>query len=258
MKKFLGILMSAVLVFSLAACGSEVIDEPVVEEPVYEDPVVVNEPVAEEPAVEEPALEDTSSEESGETYDFLMQYESIKAYYGNYLSDGLTDEGSFVSPETGMIIYNPMVAILDMNGDNYDDIVVAGELGLRSKGIAEIYYFNDGCFCTADIGGTPYGVATGGFLVHDPDNDNETMTIYEDDYVYMLAFDEAVELLACLTSTTYDQEGNEYVEQSYRVDREEADEQEFFLYYTPYIDVYDDISYEELTLETIQAHFAMG
>lgn len=257
MKRFLGILMSAVLVFSLAACGSEVVEEPPVE-PSYEEPVASVEPAAEEPSAEEPALAEEPAEENGETYDFILEYESIKAYYGNYLSDGLSDEGYFVSPESGMTIYNPMLAMLDLNGDNYDDLIVAGELGLRSKGIAEIYYFNDGCFCTSDIGGTPYGVTEGGFLVHDPDNDTESMTIYEDDYVYMLGFDEAVELLACLTTTTYDQEGNEVVEQTYRVDREEADEQEYFLYYTPYVESYDDISYEELTLENIQAHFAMG
>lgn len=260
MRKFLGVILSAVLVFSLAACGKEVIiDEPAVDDPVVEEPVVDN-PVVEEPEIEEPVVsvepEDPSSSEdpsneNGEVYDFIEQYETIKSYYNNYLSEGFS-EGKFVSPETGMIIYSPMYAMLDLNGDNFDDIIVAGELGLRSKQISEIYYFNDGNFCTADIGGVPYGVTTDGFLVQDNDHDTEGMTMYQDEYIYTLGFDEAVEVMAKFTATSYDQEGNEEIVETYRVAGEEADEQEFFMYFTPYIISYDDISYEEFSFENMQ------
>lgn len=270
MKKFLGVFMSVVLVCSFMACGKETGKEPSKEPAVQtfeiEDTASNEKPAAEKPVsegtVEEGVAsadngEDVASGDNGEGVALDSQYEQIKGYYKNYLSEGLQNEGVFTSPETHTVIYEPKIAVCDLNGDNYDDIIVAGYLGLRCKELTEIYYYNDGSFCTADIGGTPYGISNGGFLVHDPDKDNATMTFYEDDYVYVLGFNEAVEKLGCLVVESEGDGENSVVSKTYRLDGSEATEQVYQEYFAPYGGSREDISYEDLTLEVIQQKFAM-
>jgi len=82
MKKWLLVIISIVVIFSLtlAAC-SPAAEEPAAEEPAAEEPAA-EEPAAEEPAAEEPAVEEPAAEESKiVTFAWTQEPDSLNPFY---------------------------------------------------------------------------------------------------------------------------------------------------------------------------------
>lgn len=252
-KKIVSILLVAALGLTLAGCR-ETAEFHQVSVP---DAIIEN---VEDP--EEPEVSVEPEELQGEELnDALAEYLSIIGYYKNYLVTGYDAESdNFTSPETGRLYYQPYFILADANGDNYNDVIIYGDLGLRGKLIGEVYYFNreDGGFYAAEIPGYVCGLAEACVIAVDVDREVAKPVYYDCKAVYSLVTGGAERLLAHNNVLTIDENENESEEDFYYEGENEITEEDFNAKYQKYLDAWIDIdfeSYTKMSTESIDAAF---
>ena len=187
-KKIVTLMIAAAITISLVACGEA---EQTATEPAQE---VVEEAAVEEEAVEQPEAEQPEestgdeilAEDEDETMVFLR---NLYGQYGAYLEEGFDTEGGvFVSPLTARVYLAPYFVLADANGDNYDDLIITGDLGLRDAKISEIMFYddNDMAFSISSVQGDVYALSEACILVHNLDRDVTEPLDFDNTIVYKL------------------------------------------------------------------------
>lgn len=229
-KKLLSLILSGIIVLSLVACSSTeaVATQPAADEPeeaTVEEEIDENEFIDED-IIDDETLEENIDEAGEEEADFEALYDKLYATYRDYLESGYEPEGgNFASPVSQTLYLAPSFTLCDANGDNYDDVIVYGELGLRDKKICEVYFYNeeDDSFYVNELDGYVEALAESSVLVRDIDRDVQDPIYYDYYSVYKLTPNGPEKVLAhnstdndgTVTDTYYEGE-NEITEAEYK------------------------------------------
>lgn len=254
MKKILSLVLAIAMTFTLIACGDEEPAE-VVEE-VTEEAVVPEEPDVTEEVAD---VEEAEEEEEGLTDDqqqIIDLFEMMNATYKEYLESGFNaEEGTFVSPITDTLYLAPKFTVADANGDNQNDIIIWGELGLRDKQLAEVYFYNeeDGEFYANTFSGYVEDLAQASIVVLDEDREVDQDIYYTDYIVYELNPEGPI---AKYTHNIVEngEDESEWIDQ-YFEGEDEITEDEFIEKVQLFSDAIIPLEYTEMTADSILAEF---
>lgn len=192
-KKILALIIATAMVLSLAACGEaeQVATEPAQEEEAVEKDISADtsaeDAVSEKP--EEIIKENATAEASTDEDEIIEFLRSLYGQYDAFLEEGYDAEtDKFISPITGRPYYSPYFTLADANGDNYDDLIVTGDLGLRDAKISEVMFYDDNemAFFINMISGCVDSLSEGCIIVTNEDRDASSPIYYDDSVVYKL------------------------------------------------------------------------
>lgn len=262
-KKIVSLLLVAAMAVSLVACGDEeeVGDISAVEEAVEEVTEEVSEEIGEIEELSEDIVEDINEdiaedlEEIDDQQGIINLFESIYKGYKEYLEEGYEAEGdTFVSPGTGAIYYNPMFTLCDANGDNYDDLVIWGDFGIRDKKVCEVYFYVEqgDAFLINTFDGFVDALSEGCVLVEYDDREVDSEIYYENYSVYQLTPTDPALILA-----HYNKDDNGTISDTYYAGEEEISEEEYNDQFAKYEAAIIPLGYEEMTEESIAEAFSM-
>lgn len=242
-KVLVTIMMMAVSI-SLIACGN---NEQAAEAPAQEEQT---EEVATADEVEEPLEEDidedidemVEEESEGMEEDEITEFLSnLYGQYAAYLEEGYDAEtDGFSSPISGYYYLSPMFMLADANGDNYDDLIVTGDLGLRDAKRSEIMFYDDNemTFNVSTFSGCVDSLSEGCVIIFNADRDVATPTYYEDTVIYRLTPSEDMvsEAERVLAHYNVINEENDPAEETdtYYAGEQEISEEEFNTQYAQY------------------------
>lgn len=256
-KRILSLVLAIAVVLTFTACGNttstsnSVSEEPVASVSASTEPAPSVEPVT-----------STDPDEGVPLSEWEQKIFPIYRYYANYFAEGFNFETghSFASPEGNALVYSPCISFVDINEDGIEDVIISGDFGIRNKQITLVYYYSDddGAFYETYFYGTPYAVSDGCILVIDEDNDGPSL-YYTDMVVYSLEADYAHDILryAMVEDFTEDADAALLTE-TYYVNGEESDAEEYGILFAPYYNDMKTISYDELTEDVAAALFAVG
>lgn len=252
-KKTIALILVAALILSLAACGetAQITDEPAAtdEQSLDEDDNVSSQP---EEIIEE-ASEETTDED--EITEFLR---SLYGQYGAYLEEGYDAEANiFCSPISGRAYISPYFTLADANGDNYDDLIVTGDLGLRNAKKSEVMFYDDNemAFFLSSFDGEVSFLSEGCVIAINDDRDAASPTYYYDTVVFRLTpstddVSEAERVLAHYN--TVNEEGDTPTEtNTYYAGDTEITEDDFNAQYEVYDAAIIPLDYVEMSKDSI-------
>lgn len=271
-KRLLAIVMTAVLVLSFTAC-----DDKAAKNNSNDDNTVVTSTVDDDvtPTADDPATDDdvvntdvdvtnddvtTADNNFNDDQDLgaISRYNDIMGYYYTYITGGINaDSTTFVSPETGAPIYEAVFAMVDVNNDGVDDVVISGKSGLRDQDLSEVYYYEDinGAFYAATF--TGYIALAGKDYVYIVNEDNDgPETLYCDTSVSTFAMEGCYPVAYESSVSTLNAETGDYDEViTYYVEGEETTEEAFNAYINEYYGDVHEFEYYPITEEVITQIF---
>lgn len=255
-KRIVSMLLATAVGIFLVACGGNneaATDNAKAQETTQE---TVEEVVVED-AVEEVA-EELSEEEIDEFAEGVSNFfNALYASYKEYIDEGFDAENNvFVSPVSEVPYYNPSFALCDANGDNYDDLVIWGESGVRDKQISEVYfYLEDGdAFFASTFDGYVDALSEGCILVSYIDHEVDSEVYYDVYTVYMLDPDGSIIMLDHINKDDNGTVTDEYFELGEEITEEDYNEK-FSVYEAAIIPL--EGSYVEMTEDNILEAFNM-
>ena len=241
----LSILIVSLMTVSLVACGD--INE------VADGIADARETVEE---ISGNTAEDVAEELSDEEA-ILNFFNSIYSGYKEYIDGGFDAENNvFVSPATDIPYLNPKFILCDANGDNYDDLIIWGDTGIRDKQISEVYFYVEkgDAFFSNNFDGYVDALSEGCVLVEYTDREVDSSIYYDNYTVYNV---EPFEPTVVLTHHNEDADGtitDEYLAGEKEITEEEYNEQ-FVKYEAAIIPIAG--SYLDMTEENIADAFNM-
>lgn len=255
MKKNVFILaLATAMILPLTACGKEaqVTSEPVTEEQQIEEQQPEEAP-AEEP--QEEVVEDT--EEVSAEDEIIEFLRNLYGQYGAYLEEGYDAEGNvFSSPITGKAYISPSFTLADANGDNYDDLIVTGELGLRGDvKMSEIMFYDDNeqAFYINSCNGYVNALSEACIIVSNSDKEIDTTVYYDEQIVYKLtpSDDDLSAPTAILAHRTTSEIDSDEVTETYYSEGNEISVEEYNDLYAKYDAAIIPLDYVEMSKDSI-------
>lgn len=198
-KKIMGLAVASVLIANTVAClgannpNPDVPDiDPIsvesVKPAVEETPEVPAVEETTEPEIEKPATNETDTPEiAGDPkQETTGSKDDLKEVYQEYLDSMKVDGAYNISTRCGFVICGPSYDFVDINGDNVDDLIIWGALGLRSKSLCEVCLSNGDDFEAFAFEGMPLGYD--GNVVYFSDDDYAEAGALRYTHEYMTEF----------------------------------------------------------------------